>query len=1228
MAVPVIQAAFTAGEISPSLFGRSDLARFHVGASTFRNGFVSYRGGYYSRAGTAFVGFSKQTGRDYPPRLITFQFSINQGLALEFGNLYMRVISNGAYVLNDALTVTGITQANPAVVTTAAAVGAASASPNNGAVTSTYVPGEHVTLAGGTFSVAGIVAVTNTKLLSLVLDSPGNGVYAPGNTIALTGGVQTTPAQLIVTHTQVIFATIHVAGTGGTPGPATVTGTTGTGTRFQASVTIDGTGKIISVDAITLAGDYTANPTVTTAEPVTGGGLAGAQLGLTIGILNFSITAAGVFTSNPVGGAFTQLSTTGSGTGATFKTALMAPNACTIFDAGAYTSFPASPVSQDTTTGTGLGVTFTITTSAISPFANGDWVYIQNVGGMTQVNGKTYVVAGVSGTSFNLQDVYGNNIDSSAFTAYTTGGTAASLYTLVTPYAEQDLPYLKFTQSADVMSICCVNQETLATYQPRDLSRSADNNWALVVVSPAPSVNPPGVTNASASASGSVDYAYEITSINPNDGTESIASTAAVVNNAVNIASTAGAITVTWTPVAGVNQYNVYKATAFGTPVPAGALFGYAGTTFGVELVDSNILADFAQVPPTATNPFVGVNNYPSAVSYFQERRVYASTLNNPDTYYMSQPGAFTNFDSRIPTIDTDAIIGSPWSVQVNGIQFMIPMPGGLVVLTGLQAWQLTGTGGSSLNPQPITPATQQAQPQAYNGCHDHIPPIRIDYDIIYVQAKGSTVRDLSYQFYTNIYTGVDLTLNSSHMFTGFQVVEWAWCEEPYKILWAVRNDGALLSLTFLKPQEIAGWARSDTNGLFQSVCSVTEPPVDALYAAVQRFPGTNTAYMVERMDNRIWQEVEDCWCVDAGLSLAQPTPSATLTASSATGLGACTGVTGLVGGTNYSSATTATVVDDNGSGTGTEAVPTLTIVGGVITAVSFAGGSQGTGYTYPKLVISDPSNAGAGADATITLNNSAIFTASAGVFAAGDVGKVIRMGGGIATITGYTSSQIVTANITLPISSVIPNSGGRVVRQASGSWSMTRPTTTVIGLDHLAGMTVTGLADGNIITPRVVPANGTVTLDVAASSVVIGLGFQAQLQSLYLDEGSPTVQGQRKKNAAVTVRIEASRGLQAGANQPDGSVQSPPTLTTTWKNLTTVPDNGPNFPLAPYNATAIPLRTGDIRVPIPGGYNTRGQVCLQQDYPLPMQVLAMITEDFSGDLPQTQAPKRQERGK
>lgn len=94
MAIPFIQSAFVAGELAPSMFGRVDLARWHVASSTQRNMWPSYRGGSYSRAGTAFVGYSKQTGSSYPPRLVTFQFSINQGLALEFGNLYMRVVSN------------------------------------------------------------------------------------------------------------------------------------------------------------------------------------------------------------------------------------------------------------------------------------------------------------------------------------------------------------------------------------------------------------------------------------------------------------------------------------------------------------------------------------------------------------------------------------------------------------------------------------------------------------------------------------------------------------------------------------------------------------------------------------------------------------------------------------------------------------------------------------------------------------------------------------------------------------------------------------------------------------------------------------------------------------------------------------------------------------------------------------------------------------------------------
>src|SRR5271167_3413941 len=117
MSVPATQASLAGGELAPALWGRAELARFHIGASTMRNFFVGYRGGAYSRAGTRFVGFSKQTGRAYPPRLIPFQFSINQGMALEFGNQYMRVISNGGFVIDQSMPILGISQSKPAVVT-------------------------------------------------------------------------------------------------------------------------------------------------------------------------------------------------------------------------------------------------------------------------------------------------------------------------------------------------------------------------------------------------------------------------------------------------------------------------------------------------------------------------------------------------------------------------------------------------------------------------------------------------------------------------------------------------------------------------------------------------------------------------------------------------------------------------------------------------------------------------------------------------------------------------------------------------------------------------------------------------------------------------------------------------------------------------------------------------------------------------------------------------------
>lgn len=865
-------------------------------------------------------------------------------------------------------------------------------------------------------------------------------------------------------------------------------------------------------------------------------------------------------------------------------------------------------------------------TIAANGYVNGDWLFIQDVRGMTPLNERFFIVTAAAANTVDLLDTFGDNVNTFAYPAYTSGGAAARVLTIATPYALADLPWLKFAQSAAVMSLTCVNQNTGTEYPPYELTRVSATVWTLLPAVFGTSITAPTACAISASnpppaGQDPTQYQAVVTAVDAVTGQESVHSPIGTVNNSANIALTAGSLSISWTPVTGASFYNIYLApAAYNATVPIGSQFGYVGSAAGVEFVDQNIIQDFTRTPPLHINPFgrgeiadalpgaggtgyaqattsvtittstgsdavilpvinsgganvsfiienggqgylpgdtlnvVGAGTgatgtlsigpqsgvYPGVVSYFQQSRMYFNTLNSPDTYYKSQPGAYLNFDSSNPPIPSDAIVGTPWAQQVNGIQWAVPMPFGLVVLTGLGAWQLSGSNGG-----PLVPADQQATSQAFNGISPTVQPIRIDNAIAYVQEKGNLVRDLTFNWQSQIYTGIDRTILSNHLFQGYDIVQWDWAQEPWRVAWVVRDDGKFLSWTYVADQDIFGWARHDTNGLVVSVAVVSEPPVDAPYFIVKRFvPGKGQwAYYMERMDNRVWPNAEAVWAVDCGLALGMPTPNATLTATAARGTG-------------VAFRTSAAVFD------------------GVTTGVP---------------------------------------------------GQVIRMGGGKATVTAYVSPTQVTADIGMRITKVITDGiGNTPVPAEAGAWSITTPVALISGLDHLEGFLVTGLADGAVITPRVV-AQGKITLDAPASAVTVGLPFQAQVQTMILDlpMNGETTQGKRKKNEAATFRIVDSRGVKGGTNQPNASMQ---------ENQEDIPwgqDNqhvgkmvelkiptnlglGPLYEPGP--GAYLPLYSGDINELLDGDWDLTGMIACQQDYPLPMNIVAIIPESNIGD--------------
>lgn len=270
---------------------------------------------------------------------------------------------------------------------------------------------------------------------------------------------------------------------------------------------------------------------------------------------------------------------------------------------------------------------------------------------------------------------------------------------------------------------------------------------------------------------------------------------------------------------------------------------------------------------------------YPAVSSFIQQRQVFTGSNLKPDTMVLSQVGDYVNFNTSPITLDTDAIVIDIASSQVNTVLGLQPVSYGLLAFTSGGCFLVSGgTPGS-----PITPASITINPQASNGSND-LPPIQINYSVLYMQNKGNIVRDLSFAWQRQSYTGSDISTLANHLFDNFQILQWTWAEAPFKIVWAVRNDGTLLALTYVPDQEVYAWTHHDTQGLFTSVVSIPEGNFNAVYVVAQRFIGGEWVSYIERMASGCDCCINNSFYVDAAVQTVETFPDYTLQLSGTTG--------------------------------------------------------------------------------------------------------------------------------------------------------------------------------------------------------------------------------------------------------------------------------------------------------------------------------------------------------
>ncbi len=659
-----------------------------------------------------------------------------------------------------------------------------------------------------------------------------------------------------------------------------------------------------------------------------------------------------------------------------------------------------------------------VVTATSHGYSDGDFIIISSVAGMNQVNNRTFKVANKTTNNFQLQDVDGNNVNSSDYQTYTSGGVANKIYQITSPWATNDIATLKFAQSADTMYL--VHPD----YAIRKLTRSAHTNWTI----------------STPSLSGSPS--------------------------------------------------------------------------------------------PTINNT---TNKYPSSVSFFEQRLVFAGSNDNPQTMWFSKSADLENFTTG--SNDTDAMVYTIASNKVNAIRY-ISAQRSLIVGTVGGEFVVSASGTT----QPITPTNVQIQKQSSYGSAN-IDAVQIENVTMFVQRAKRKVRELSYNLNIDQYQAQDMTLLAEHITEG-GITEMAYQQEPDSILWCVRSDGVLLGFTYARAEEVVGWHRHKIGGVFGeatitvsdysniaigTTITITKSDGNSVVftseAAGGTSPSSSTGFRPNESNNTTADNIYTTINAHADFTVANP------------------------------AAAVVTIKETSKSGNNP-----ITITTSDTTRLA----TTDEGHSIVESVASIPTDS----------NEDELWI-------------IVKR-----TINGTTRRYVEYLNLfdygTDQKDGFYLDSG----LTYSGS-----ATTSITGLEHLEGESVTILTDGathpvKTVSSGPVMTGGSITLDRSTSKAHFGLGYTSLLQTMRVEApgDQSTSQAKTKRINEVTLRLHETVGAEVGANLND---------------MERIPFRSSAADMD----TAVPLFTGDKQIEFRDDFNTDAWIYVRQNQPLPLTLISIYPQ-------------------
>ena len=783
---------------------------------------------------------------------------------------------------------------------------------------------------------------------------------------------------------------------------------------------------------------------------------------------------------------------------------------------------------------------------------------------------------------FNVTQAYILEFGDEYFRIHKDGGTvvdgSSDPIEVSTPYGEDELADLKFTQSADVMYL------VHPLFAPRKITRTSHTAWSIAEVAfergPMQDDNTGTVTFLASARTGNVNVTASSSTfvstdvgrlIKVHDGVTKITSltSATVVATTVQEnadgrselmpAYTAATISAhEGDPSStGLEHNDRYQDTA-GQFIAQGFKEGQKITVTGFTTGNNNnssaiivrvtedtlllapssdvtdeaagdsvtIAGDLTASTEWALGAFSGTTGFPSAVAFYEQRLVFASTTAQPQTLFFSVGGSFEDFNGGVN--DTDALTYTLGSNQVNIIRYL---QAGRVLLVGTSGGEFVV---SSSEQAPLSPTNASVKRQATYGSAN-IQPVQVANTTLFIQRAKRKLRELIFDLNTDSYQAPDLTILAEHITEG-GIKEMALQQEPDNIVWCVRIDGKLVGMTYRREENVIAW-HEHTLGGKSGACTVT---------------------------------VSDYANLAVGTTLKfTKSDGTTVTFTSEAAGGSAPADTSLGFRPNESNNTTADNIFTrmNAHADFTVANPSAAIVTIEETNPSATGFLSCVSSDTTRLTTTNQTHALVESIATIPgdLNEDAVYMV---------VQRTINLG---------TKRYI---------EFFAPFDFGSSAEDAffvdSGLSYTGTAATSMSGLNHLEGEVVSTLVNG-ATHPNKAVASGALTLDFSATKAHIGLLYKSTLQTMRIEAGGTegTAQGKTKRIHEVVLRLFRTIGAKVGSSE-------------------TELDRIPFRTSADEMDQSLGLFTGDKQIEFRSGFDSDGFIVVQQDQPLPLTVIGI----------------------